>query len=108
MKYKRKLKTLFKNIPISVGLIHANHTGNGKAIEFLVEQLEAANTPALRHGACLGLGLAACGTQDEKIYAKLRDALFLDEAVTGEAAGIAMGMVMAASLNETAFQVWIN
>jgi hypothetical protein len=51
------------------------------------------------------MGLAACGSHDEGIYAKLRQTLYdKDEAVSGDAAGTAMGMVMAASLNQSAFQ----
>ncbi|KAH7720162.1 Proteasome/cyclosome repeat family protein [Aphelenchoides avenae] len=85
------------------GLIHANH-GNASVINYLKEQLAKATTSAVRHGACLGLGLAALGTHDESVYAQLREALYQDDAVTGEAAGTAMGLVMAASLNETAFK----
>lgn len=56
--------------------------------------MDLATTPESRHGACLGLGLAAFGIQDkDSVYPRLRDALFRDEAVTGEAAGIAMGLV---------------
>jgi 26S proteasome regulatory subunit N2 len=51
------------------------------------------------------LGLAACGSHEEGAYAKLRQALYdRDEAVSGEAAGVGMGLVMAASLDEPVFQ----
>lgn len=45
-----------------LGLIHANH-GNVNVIEYLKTQLQTTNTDTVRHGACLGLGLAAMGTQ---------------------------------------------
>jgi len=57
----------------------------------------------MRHGACLGLGLAACGTNETRAYEKLRNELFKDEAETGEAAATAMGLVMAGSLNDAVF-----
>uniref|UniRef100_A0A158P7U3 26S proteasome non-ATPase regulatory subunit 1 n=1 Tax=Angiostrongylus cantonensis TaxID=6313 RepID=A0A158P7U3_ANGCA len=87
----------------ALGLIHANH-GTADCIKYLREQLSAAQTSAVRHGACLGLGLAAMGTQNQDVYLQLRDALYLDDAVTGEAAGLAMGLVMVGSLNSAAFQ----
>ncbi|CAD5229029.1 unnamed protein product [Bursaphelenchus okinawaensis] len=84
------------------GLIHANH-GSNEAITYLRDQLTKAPTAAVRHGACLGLGLAALATHDESIYQQLRENLYQDDAVTGEAAGTAMGLVMAASMNQQAF-----
>ena len=48
----------------------------------------------VRHGACLGLGLAAMGTARNDVYELLKTNLLLEEAVTGEAAGLAMGLVM--------------
>ncbi|VDO51681.1 unnamed protein product [Haemonchus placei] len=77
----------------ALGLIHANH-GTAECVKYLREQLSAAQTSAVRHGACLGLGLAAMGTQNQDVYLQLRDALYLDDAVSGEAAGLAMGLVM--------------
>jgi 26S proteasome regulatory subunit N2 len=43
--------------------------------------------------------LAALGTRNQGIYEQLRDVLYQNEAVSGEAAGIAMGLVMAGSMN---------
>lgn len=71
----------------------------------MLESLAANEIVAARHGICLGLGLAACGTHDQKVYGKLSDALFLDEAVIGEAAAIAMGLVQAGSMNTEAYKV---
>lgn len=51
----------------------------------------------VRHGGCLGLGLAAMGTHRQDVYDQLKFNLYQDDAVTGEAAGIAMGMVMLGS-----------
>uniref|UniRef100_A0A915N686 26S proteasome non-ATPase regulatory subunit 1 n=1 Tax=Meloidogyne javanica TaxID=6303 RepID=A0A915N686_MELJA len=63
-----------------------------------------ATTSAVRHGGCLGLGLAALGTRSVKIYEHLRECLYSqNEAVSGEGAGIAMGLVLAGSMNQSAF-----
>lgn len=44
----------------ALGLIHANH---GTAIiDYLLNQLKEASNEVVRHGGCLGLGLAAMGT----------------------------------------------
>ena len=58
----------------------------------------------VRHGGCLGLGLAAMGTHKMNIYEQLKMNLYQDDAVTGEAAAIAMGMVMLASKSTLAIQ----
>lgn len=87
-------------------------------MDYLLNQSKDANVDAVKHGACLGLGLAAMGTAREDIYEQLKLNLFQDDAVTGlssyfctiwlieliiftpslnssgEAAGIAMGLVM--------------
>ncbi|KAI6191898.1 26S proteasome non-ATPase regulatory subunit 1 [Aphelenchoides bicaudatus] len=84
------------------GLIHANH-GSPTVVTYLREQLSKATTSAVRHGACLGLGLAALATHDQSLYVQLRDALYQDDAITGEAAGTAMGLVMAASMDANAY-----
>ncbi|CAK5084131.1 unnamed protein product [Meloidogyne enterolobii] len=85
------------------GLIHANHD-NQSVINYLTDQLNKATTSAVRHGGCLGLGLAALGTRSVKIYEHLRECLYSqNEAVSGEGAGIAMGLVLAGSMNQSAF-----
>uniref|UniRef100_A0A7E4UMT8 26S proteasome non-ATPase regulatory subunit 1 n=1 Tax=Panagrellus redivivus TaxID=6233 RepID=A0A7E4UMT8_PANRE len=89
------------------GLIHANH-GSDAAIDYLQKQLAGATTAAVRHGACLGLGVAALGSHSEPVYSQLREALYQDDAVVGEAAGTAMGLVMAASLDNNAFREMVQ
>lgn len=58
----------------------------------------------VRHGGCLGLGLAAMGTHRQDVYEQLKFNLYQDDAATGEAAGIAMGMVMLGSFNASAIE----
>ncbi|MQL85616.1 hypothetical protein Taro_018134 [Colocasia esculenta] len=76
----------------ALGLIHANH---GEGIkQFLHESLRNTSSEVIQHGACLGLGLAALGTRDEEIYEDIKNVLYIDSAVAGEAAGISMGLLM--------------
>ncbi|XP_034238410.1 26S proteasome non-ATPase regulatory subunit 1 [Thrips palmi] len=86
----------------ALGLIHANH--GGAIIDYLLGQLSEAQNEMVRHGGCLGLGLAAMGTYRQDVYDQLRANLYLDDAVAGEAAGIAMGMVMLGSKEAQAIQ----
>ncbi|CAJ0948679.1 unnamed protein product, partial [Mesorhabditis belari] len=91
----------------ALGLIHANH-GNAAVIKYLRDQLQNAQASPVRHGACLGLGLAAMGTRDQDVYRQLRDTLYMDDAVTGEAAAVAMGLVMVGDHNDTVFQEMVQ
>ena len=47
----------------------------------------------VQHGACLGLGLAAFASGNDEVYDELRNVLFTDSTVAGEAAALAMGLV---------------
>lgn len=85
----------------ALGLIYANH--GLSIIEYLLNHLKENHfNEAIRHGACLGLGLAAMGTNRVDIYNQLKFYLYQDDAITGEAAGIAMGLVMLGSNSLTA------
>ncbi|ESW32462.1 hypothetical protein PHAVU_002G324700 [Phaseolus vulgaris] len=76
----------------ALGLIHANH---GEGIkQFLRDSLHSTTVEVIQHGACLGLGLASLGTADEDIYEEIKNVLYTDSAVAGEAAGISMGLLM--------------
>ena len=86
----------------ALGLIHANH--GGEITEYLLDQLKDASTDMVRHGGCLGLGLAAMGTARQDIYEQLKFNLYQDDAITGEAAGLAMGLVMLGTKSATAIE----
>ncbi|KAJ4792097.1 26S proteasome non-ATPase regulatory subunit 1 [Rhynchospora pubera] len=87
----------------ALGLIHANH---GEGIkQFLRESLRNTTAEVIQHGACLGLGLAALGTADEQIYDDIKNALYSDSAVAGEAAGIGMGLLMVGTASEKASEM---
>ncbi|XP_068655723.1 26S proteasome non-ATPase regulatory subunit 1 homolog A-like [Aristolochia californica] len=87
----------------ALGLIHANH---GEGIkQFLRESLRNSSVEVIQHGACLGLGLAALGTADEEIYEDIKNVLYTDSAVAGEAAGISMGLLMVGTASEKASEM---
>nr|DAD23931.1 TPA_asm: hypothetical protein HUJ06_025394 [Nelumbo nucifera] len=87
----------------ALGLIHANH---GEGIkQFLRDSLRSTNVEVIQHGACLGLGLAALGTADEEIYDDVKNFLYTDSAVAGEAAGIGMGLLMVGTASEKASEM---
>ncbi|XP_074564322.1 26S proteasome non-ATPase regulatory subunit 1 homolog B-like [Curcuma longa] len=87
----------------ALGLIHANH---GEGIkQFLRESLQNTSAEVIQHGACLGLGLAALGTADEEIYEDVKNVLYTDNAVAGEAAGISMGLLMVGTASEKASEM---
>lgn len=86
----------------ALGLIHANHGGD--IIDYLLNQLKNASNDIVRHGGSLGLGLAAMGTARQDVYDLLKTNLYQDDAVTGEAAGLALGLVMLGSKSATAIE----
>ncbi|KAL4784793.1 armadillo-type protein [Aspergillus varians] len=76
----------------ALGLIYANH--GGMAIDYIREQFKKATEEVVQHGGALGLGVAGMATGDEGIYEDLRNVLYTDSALNGEAVGLAMGLVM--------------
>lgn len=90
----------------ALGLIHANHGAN--IIDYLLQQLKDAQNENVRHGGCLGLGLAAMGTHRQDVYEQLKFNLYQDDAITGEAAGIAMGMVMLGSKSASSIEDMVS
>jgi len=86
----------------ALGLIHANH--GGEITEYLLGQLKDASCEKVKHGGCLGLGLAAMGTHRADVYEQLKFCLYQDDAVTGEAAGIAIGLCELGSKSASAIE----
>ncbi|KAG2454480.1 hypothetical protein HYH02_001498 [Chlamydomonas schloesseri] len=82
----------------ALGLIYANHGGDIRP--FLLESLRGTSNETTQHGACLGLGLAALGTDDEEALEDVKNVLYSDSAVAGEAAGIALGLLCCGSGGE--------
>lgn len=58
------------------------------------------STDPVKHGACLALGLAGMGTARHDIYDVLKTALEQDEAVLGESAALAAGLLMLGERSE--------
>lgn len=78
----------------ALGLINAG-CGSGRQVEgYLRETLRSAQNEVVQHGAALGLGVAGMGGKNMEAYEDLKQTLFNDSAVSGEAAGYAMGLVM--------------
>lgn len=50
----------------------------------------------------LHLGLANLGTEDEEVLEDIKNILYTDSAVAGEAAGIGMGLLLAGSASDKA------
>lgn len=82
----------------ALGLIHANHGEDIRA--FLLDSLRQTSNELIQHGACLGLGLASMGTQDEEVFEDVKGVLYTDSAVAGEAAGLAMGLLQVGSASD--------
>ena len=58
-----------------------------------------------QHGACLGLGLAGLGSGDDELFEDLKNVLYLDSAVAGEAAGLALGLLHVGTATEKAAEM---
>ncbi|KAL5342819.1 armadillo-type protein [Aspergillus crustosus] len=76
----------------ALGLIYANH--GGLAIDYIRDHFKKATDEVIQHGGALGLGVAGMATGDEGIYEDLRNVLYTDSALNGEAVGLAMGLIM--------------
>jgi 26S proteasome regulatory subunit N2 len=81
----------------ALGLIHANKGGAGdsKTISYLAEALRNTGTNhVVQHGACLGIGLAAMATGNESLFNELKNLMYTDNAIGGEGAALAIGLLM--------------
>lgn len=86
----------------ALGLIHANH--GQSVLPVLSQALKSNQNEVLQHGAALGLGVAGMATEDADIYESLKNVLYNDSAVAGEAAGLSMGLIMLGSGNDKALE----
>ncbi|KAJ3574095.1 hypothetical protein NP233_g1992 [Leucocoprinus birnbaumii] len=76
----------------ALGLINA---GCGSDVtSYLRDTLRSATGEVVQHGAALGLGVAGMGSKSNEAFDSLKEVLFNDSAVAGEASGYAMGLVM--------------
>lgn len=88
------------------GLIYANH--GGMAVDIIRDYFKKATEEVVQHGGALGLGVAGMATGDEGIYEDLRNVLYTDSALNGEAVGLAMGLVMLGTGNMKALEDMIQ
>lgn len=88
------------------GLIYANH--GGMAVDIIRDHFKQATEEVVQHGGALGLGVAGMATGDEGIYEDLRNVLYTDSALNGEAVGLAMGLVMLGTGNMKALEDMIQ
>ncbi|PNH62491.1 hypothetical protein VD0002_g5588 [Verticillium dahliae] len=88
------------------GLIHANHGAD--ALDYLKTQFASAEEEVIQHGGALGLGIAGMGTGSEEIFDNLKNVLFTDSALNGEAVGLAMGLIMLGTGNVKALEDMIT
>lgn len=84
----------------ALGLIHGSHSGSSaekrkETATFLRTHLRASHAnEVISHGAALGVGLTSMGSGELTVVNELKELLDTDSAVAGEAAGMAIGMVL--------------
>jgi len=84
----------------ALGIIHGSHAGSSaekrkETSELLRRHLRSSQAnEVISHGAALGVGLTAFGAADLTVVNELKELLYTDSAVAGEAAGMAIGMVL--------------
>ncbi|EAN31776.2 Proteasome/cyclosome repeat family protein [Theileria parva strain Muguga] len=84
----------------ALGLIHSNHF-DASSKELLLNSLRNEGAEeSVHHGAALGLGLVCMGQCDYELYEELKGVMFRNSAVPGQAAAIAIGLLMLGSGNE--------
>lgn len=88
------------------GLIHANHGAD--ALPYLHEKFQEAQEEVVQHGGALGLGIAGMAIGSDEIYGSLKDVLYTDSALNGEAVGLSMGLIMLGTGNVKALEDMIQ
>ena len=90
----------------ALGLIYANH--EALALDVIREHFKKATDEVVQHGGALGLGVAGMATGDDGIYEDLKIVLYTDSALSGEAVGSAMGLVMLGTGNIKALEDMVS
>lgn len=91
----------------ALGLIYTNHGTH--VLDYLYDELKKARSEeVIQHGAALGLGVAGMATASEHVVEELKAAVYSDSAVSGQAAGLAMGLVLLGSGNVKALEDMIT
>lgn len=90
----------------ALGLIYTNHGTH--VLDYLRKQFKSTQEEVVQHGGALGLGVAGMATGSEEIYDELKNVLYADSAINGEAVGLAMGLVMLGTGNAKALEDMIQ
>lgn len=79
--------------------LQSDSSGPVTAKQYLLQALRVSEiNDVVKHGACLGLGLSTMaswdgGEAESEYYEELKNVLYTDSAVAGEAAGLGMGLI---------------
>jgi 26S proteasome regulatory subunit N2 len=90
----------------ALGLIYANHGTH--VLDYLRDQFKSTQEEVVQHGGALGVGVAGMATGSDEIYEELKNVLYTDSAINGEAVGLAMGLVMLGTGNVKALDDMIQ
>lgn len=90
----------------ALGLIYSNHGTH--VLDYLQDQFKRATEEVVQHGGALGLGVAGMATGSEDIYDALKQVLYTDSAISGEAVGLSMGLTMLGTGNVRALEDMIQ
>jgi 26S proteasome regulatory subunit N2 len=88
----------------ALGLINANQYDPDTVNVFTTNLNNIGQNDVICHGICLGYGLVGMATADEGIYNELKNIMFGDSAIRGEAAALGTGLIMLGSGNAEAIQ----
>lgn len=77
----------------ALGLIHADSMDSA-TVGYLVSALQNTQNETVQHGVCLGLGMIAMASGNSSVVDSLKQVLFTDSAVAGEAAAYGIGLVL--------------
>ncbi len=87
----------------ALGLMHINHGHDVR--QLLLESLRGTQQEVVQHGACLGLGISGLGSEDAEAFEDVKNVLYMDSAVAGEGAGLALGLLFAGTGTDRAAEM---
>jgi len=87
----------------ALGLMHINHGHDVR--QLLLESLRGTQQEVVQHGACLGLGISGLGSEDAEAFEDIKNVLYMDSAVAGEGAGLALGLLFAGTGTDNAAEM---
>lgn len=89
----------------ALGLTYANTNDQNILDKLLNDLVMPSNSKdCFQHGIYLAIGLVAMATHNMTLYERLRDGMYSDDAIIGEAAAYAIGLVLIGSKNSQAIE----